>query len=178
MVLDECCETLLGAVDSADPANQWLVSLIGARGYPLGEHRRVGGIDPRLYGEQLHVPWLIRFPDNAGRLGRSGQLTSHADLAPSLVDSVHGTSVRALTTTARPPWRDALLATSAAGHRALRTAEWCLRQEPDPQSEQITTELFVRPDDRWEANDVAKLCSEVVETLANRLNAALPTPSG
>lgn len=170
MVLDECCEALLAAVDSLDPADRWLISLIGARGYPLGEHRRVGGIDPRLYGEQLHVPWLIRFPDNAGRLGRSGQLTSHTDLAPSLLDSASGTSVRALSATAHSPWRDALLATSAAGHRAIRTTEWCLRQKTDSQGDQITTELFVRPDDRWETNDVAKLCSEVVETLTIHLD--------
>ncbi len=170
MVLDECCDTLLAAVDSARSAGEWLVSLIGARGYPLGEHRRIGGVDPRLYGEQLHVPWLIQFPDNAGQLGRSGQLTSHADLVPSLMDSEANTSVRALTATSRPTWRDALVATSAAGHRAIRTAEWCLRQDPDPQRNQIGAELFVRPDDRWEANDVAKLCSDVVETLTIRLD--------
>jgi arylsulfatase A-like enzyme len=152
------------------------VSLIGARGYPLGEHRRVGGVDPRLYGEQLHVPWLIRFPDNAGRLGRSGQLTSHVDLAPSLVDSAPGKSVRALTTNVRSAWRDALVATSEAGPCAIRNAEWCLRQEPDSQSDRIATELFVRPDDRWEANDVAKLCSEIVDTLTNQLNEPLSIP--
>jgi hypothetical protein len=92
------------------------------------------------------------------------------------VDSAPGTSARALTATAHPPWRDALMATSDAGHRAIRTAEWCLRQGPNPYSDEIATELFVRPDDRWEANDVAKLCSEVVETLTNTLNAALPAP--
>ena len=27
-------------------------------------------------------------------------------------------------------------------------------------------ELYVRPDDHWEANDVAKLCADVVDTLA------------
>jgi len=177
MVLDECCDTLLGAVGSTGPADRWLVSLIGARGYPLGEHRRIGGVDPRLYSEQLHVPWLIRFPDNAGRLGRSSQLTSHVDLAPSLVDSIAGTSIRALTTTSRPKWRDALVATSAAGHRAIRTADWCLRQDPAPQRQEIAAELFVRTDDRWEANDVAKLCSEVVEELTNALNEPLTTSS-
>jgi hypothetical protein len=30
------------------------------------------------------------------------------------------------------------------------------------------SELFVRPDDRWEANDVAKLCPDVVEELRNQ----------
>jgi hypothetical protein len=31
------------------------------------------------------------------------------------------------------------------------------------------SELYVRPDDRWEANDVAKLCPDVVEELRDSL---------
>jgi hypothetical protein len=33
-------------------------------------------------------------------------------------------------------------------------------------------ELYVRPDDRWEANDVAKLCPDVVEMLSKSLDTA------
>jgi arylsulfatase A-like enzyme len=180
MVLDDCWEMLLDAVDAGGGANRWLVSLVGARGYPLGEHRLIGGIDPRLYGEQLHVPWLIRFPDATGRLARSNQLATHLDLAPSLVEPIEGMSVRTLAANARTAWRDAHIATSAAGHRAIRTADWCLRGNPVVRLDETTgrqgetpvpeVELFVRPDDRWEANDVAKLCPDVVELLTNKLN--------
>jgi hypothetical protein len=31
-------------------------------------------------------------------------------------------------------------------------------------------ELYVRPDDRWEMNDVAKLCPEVTERLTRDLD--------
>jgi arylsulfatase A-like enzyme len=184
MVLDECWGTLLSTIDSASTAGKWLVTLLGARGYPLGEHGRVGGVDPRLYGEQLHVPWLVRFPDGAGQLGRSSRLTTHHDLLASLVvDSNESSTILALTTGARTPWRDALIATSAAGHRAIRTADWCLRQSREVRNDEWATlrdegspsavELFVRPDDRWEANNVAKLCPEHVESLRGKLDAAL-----
>jgi hypothetical protein len=33
-----------------------------------------------------------------------------------------------------------------------------------------SVEVFVRPDDRWEANDVAKLCPDVVEMLLRQLD--------
>jgi hypothetical protein len=77
--------------------------------------------------------------------------------------------------------RSSLRAESPAGFRALRTAEWSLRQDPlrgDSDSTSISAqisksavELFVRPDDRWEVNNVAKLCEDVVDTLTKQLDA-------
>ncbi len=175
MVLDECWEALLSTLESTGAANQWLVTLLGSRGYPLGEHRRVGGVDPRLYGEQLHVPWLIRFPDQLGRLGRTNEFTTQVDLASVLLNSNDGANIRSLATSARAHWRDALVATSQLGHRAIRTCEWCLRQDS---STAPSSELFVRPDDRWEANDVAKLCPDVVEALSKTMDEMLSTTPG
>ena len=56
------------------------------------------------------------------------------------------------------------------GGRAIRTPAWFLRTGEQP-------ELFAKPDDRWEVNDVASLCPEVVECLQDALaqfEAALP----
>ena len=78
-------KTLSHAVD-ADADNEWLITLMGARGFPLGEHGRIGGVDPRTHAEQLHVPWLVRFPDKLGQLTRVDALTSHHDLLPTLMD--------------------------------------------------------------------------------------------
>jgi arylsulfatase A-like enzyme len=189
MVLDKCWKALMAAVDSVRSEDGWIIVLIGARGFPLGEHGRIGGVDPRLYGEQLHVPWLIRFPNGLGRLGRSGALTSHFDLFPTIaagleeassaiLANVDGMDVSPLARSARAHWRDALLSASATS-RSIRTAGWCLRQDvaPDKREAASTTEhsggeLYVRPDDRWEANDVAKLCTETVETLTKAIDDA------
>jgi arylsulfatase A-like enzyme len=191
MVLDECWEGFIKGIETARAADHWLVMLLGARGFPLGEHRRIGGIDPRLFGEQLHVPWLIRFPDGLGQLARSSQLVSHFDVVPTLLESIgiraqegapssDGIGVLKLATAAlKPPWRDALVSTSNEGHRAIRTADWFLRSNsatPADESASIAPphdELYVRPDDRWEANDVAKLCPDVVETLSATMSESL-----
>jgi hypothetical protein len=63
--------------------------------------------------------------------------------------------------------------------RSIRTAEWCLRQDvpfggnvTESSAEHTSGELFVRPDDRWEANDVAKLCPDAVESLTKAMDGA------
>ncbi|MEX2093847.1 MAG: sulfatase-like hydrolase/transferase [Pirellulales bacterium] len=170
MALDACigglCRTLAEAA-----RDNWLVVLSGVRGFPLGEHGRVGGVDGRLYAEQLHVPMLWRFPDSSGRLARSGKLALLADLSPSLLARVRGEF--------RIPERDALFAAGPTGERSIRNADWSLRCEPTGAGElpgdDSCCQLFVRPDDRWEANDVASLCPEVVEGLLARLS-EIPAP--
>jgi arylsulfatase A-like enzyme len=169
MVLDECWDSLLDILEATGGADSWLVSFIGARGYPLGEHRRIGGIDPRLYIEQLHVPWLIRSPHGAGRLSRRSLLKSHVDLAPLLTAFQEIPNIYAGTQSARAQARNELIAMSD-GHRSVRTADWCLRQDMTMRNDELVAELYVRPDDRWEANDVAKLCPDVVDELTTRLN--------
>ena len=169
MVLDTCWENLFDSIAAAT-GNQWLIMLIGARGFSLGEHGRIGGVDSRLYAEQLHVPWLIRMPGNVTRLARSQSLASHQDQTNSLLDWLnHGPSAAASIASVVP--RDAIISTSSTA-RAIRTSAWCLREDFEPKYEAATAgdaisrpQLFVRPDDRWEANDVAKLCPEVVEEL-------------
>jgi arylsulfatase A-like enzyme len=173
-------ECLLEAT-KASAGDEWLVTMLSARGFPLGEHGRIGGVDQRTHVEQLQVPWLIRFPDKLGHLGRVESLTSHLDVLPTLVEwmdhggktdrsAFDGTSILPLASCARSTWRHATISTSASA-RSIRTAGWCLReditQEVGAASNGATqvSELYVRPDDRWEANDVAKLCPEVVEEL-------------
>ena len=193
MVLDACWENFFdGLHDLA--GDEWLVMLIGARGFPLGEHGRIGGVDPRMYADQLHVPWLIRFPNNLGQLVRSDHLASHADVLPTLTDwlvgvprpnesAFDGMSVLPIASAARIAWRDAIISTSASA-RTIRSADWCLREDIFSSDGAITgggapsPELFVRPDDRWEANDVAKLCADACEELRTAISATLRRLSG
>jgi arylsulfatase A-like enzyme len=128
------------------------------------------------------VPWLIRYPDGRGALARSHALTSHLDLLPTVVERidrdiairpihVDGMNIFPVELSKHGPCHDWLLSISPAGSNVIRTADWCLRQSGSVQSgvsDQTVprdAELFVRPDDRWEANDVAKLCPDVVEQL-------------
>ncbi len=180
MVLDACVEALVAAAEAAWPNGDWLFMLVGTRGFPLGEHGWVGGEDDRLLSDMLHVPWLLRLPGGAGRLSRTNGLASHVDLTPTLMEWIAGTtptggvdgmSMLPLMRESRPTWRDAVISTAPAGAWSIRTPDWCLHCPPSdddlspPAFEPPAPSLFVRPDDRWEANDVAKLCPDVVTEL-------------
>jgi hypothetical protein len=65
----------------------------------------------------------------------------------------------------------------AAGEQSLRTPGWYLRQAAriPADSEAATHEhgceqtLYVKPDDRWEANEIADRCPAVVESMSRTL---------
>lgn len=196
MVLDACVDALTAAAHAAWPDGNWLCVLLGVRGFPLGEHGHVGGVDARLFAESLHVPWLVRFPSGTGRLARTGGLVSHVDLLPTLVEwiggeppgAVDGMSVLPPARQPRCDWRDAIISATPANTLSIRTPDWCLQQVPagDESSpdDQPAAALYVRPDDRWEANDVAKLCPDVMTELtqvigdvSRRIAAGEPVPS-
>ena len=166
MALDACLAGLSQTIDDAG-RDRWLVVLVGVRGFPLGEHGEIGGVDDRLYAEQLHVPLLWRFPDGRDRLARRGELVSLADVGPALVSYAGGRWELAA--------RRAVIASASAGRLAIRTADWSLQAElatDENGRDDWRCQLFVRPDDRWEANDVASLCPDVVQELLAELQAA------
>jgi hypothetical protein len=67
---------------------------------------------------------------------------------------------------------DRLCIAGGAGGRAIRTPAWYLRAGLEP-------ELFAKPDDRWEVNDVASRCREVAEYLQDaRVLHELTLPAG
>lgn len=167
MVLDACLAGLLRTIAEQEQ-REWLVVLLGLRGFPLGEHGRVGGVDGRLFAEQLHVPLLWRSLGGGARLARNRHLVSLADVAARLLGSSAARVVDG--------GRDAVQSLGPAGERAIRTMDWtlcCWRAADDPPGppggEELPCQLFVRPDDRWEANNVAGLCPDVVEALLARL---------
>jgi arylsulfatase A-like enzyme len=133
--------------------------------------------------EQLHVPWMIRFPDGRGQLARSSALTTHLDVLPTLLNwvddgtqdigpSFDGMSILPIADDSSHSSRDTFLFASDDKFCSIRSASWSLLGHlPDAAEShrdavtKPSPELFVHPDDRWEANDVAKLCPDVVEEL-------------
>ncbi len=98
-------------------------------------------------------------------------LVEPADLWASLLDwwgigepprSPTGESVLRLVRQQSGLLRDRLCVTGSRGQRAIRTPAWYLRAGLDP-------ELYAKPDDRWEINNVASRCREVVEDLQDAL---------
>ncbi len=144
-----------------------MLAVTAARGFPMGEHRRLGACDEALHGELVHVPLLLRFPDRLGAALRSQALVEPADLWRTCLDwwpkaaapsSPTATSLLPLVHNERFATRDRLVVAGAERERAIRTPAWYLRKVEPP-------ELYVKPDDFWEVNDVANRCQEVVDCL-------------
>ncbi|MGO8691386.1 MAG: sulfatase-like hydrolase/transferase [Thermoguttaceae bacterium] len=170
-LLDACLGGLGEFLRDSPLASQTLLGLTSARGFPLGEHGRIGPCDEALYGELLHVPLLMQFPDNRGAAVRSQTLVEPADLWATLLDYWGlGDGLQSPSAASLLPspggevtlHRDRLCAGGHAAERAIRTPAWHLRRTAVP-------ELFAKPDDYWEANNVAPRCREVVECLEDAL---------
>lgn len=170
-VLDRCLEAFLEWFDAQPASRQTLLTMIGVRGYPLGEHRRVGMADlpadqASLHEELIHLPLLIRLPDGAGAMDRSQALVQTADLMATLIDwfqlpAGSGHSLLPLAHGEHMGARDRVILHNAA-ERAVRTPAWHLIIPPAP----APRRLYVKPDDRWELNEVADRCHEVADLLA------------
>lgn len=172
MVLDQCLAALREAL--APRLEETLLIVAGGRGFPLGEHGWVGlGPGRPLHEELLHFPLLVRAPHNddsrpGDQAGRAAELIQPPDVTATLRDWLGLTedptsdarSVLPLIEGGPVAWRDSIRAATRGGQAALRTADWFLLESSD-----APPRLYVKPDDRWERNDVADRCADVVEEL-------------
>jgi arylsulfatase A-like enzyme len=166
-LLDACLGALAGFLGGSPSWQDSLLVLASARGFPLGEHGQVGALDDALYGELVHVPWMIRFPDGSGTADRSSALVESADLGATLLQSCGvggkpfwplGKSLVRLVREDVTSLRDRLCLVGDDHQWGIRTPAWYLRMAERP-------ELYVKPDDRFEVNDVTDRCPDVAEGL-------------
>jgi len=200
-VFDACLAGLLEALDQMPGAERTLLFVAGARGFPLGEHGRIGleigsyshskagahAAGDALHAELVHVPWLWRLPGRQVALGRSQALVQPADCCETLADwwdlsdrtrangdrlgIAAGRSVLPVLLEEGSTWRDRVLLT-LEDQMALRTSSWYLRamrtgaDSLTDSAGRPPLELFVKPDDRWEQNEISNRCEAVAATLA------------
>ncbi len=171
-LLDTCLGGFLEVLDERPAAHKTLLALTAARGFPMGEHLRLGPCDEALHGELVHVPLILRLPggsaaDRLGATARSQALVEPADLWATLLDfwrvagaptSPTGVSLMPLVREEPVASRDRLVVAGPGRERAIRTPAWYLRKTESP-------ELYAKPDDLWEVNNVAVRCQEVVDCL-------------
>lgn len=179
--LDACLAALFDYFNASPWRENTVFMLMGSRGFPLGEHLRVGMVDDALFGELLHVPCLWRMPSGADGGFRSAALVQPCDVAVTLADISHspfpygaklqGKSLLPMIHDEAMNVRHAILIQGADDERAIRTTAWHMRWRRDEPAE-----LFVKPDDRWEANEISTRCPEIVAGLqaaADQLEAAI-----
>jgi hypothetical protein len=166
-LLDGCLDALLEELERSEAGKNTLLIVTSSRGYPLGEHRRVGPCDEALHGELLHVPMMIRFPDRMAAAARTQALAEPADLWATLWQYLELGDLPSSPTALSwlpiirhedGPRHDRLCMAGLKNERAFRTPAWFLRAVGDG-------ELYVKPDDCWEVNNVANRCLDLVEDL-------------
>ena len=193
LVIDACLEALLDTLETAADRETLLV-VTAPRGFPLGEHGAVGETGRALYEELLHVPLLVRHPAGQGAAARGTLLAQPADLAATLwawfaeeplpdsaglgaIDLLpHVTGEQQL-----PPARHRAVAVGEDRSSAvLHTPHWCWQGElgekqdaepldDDSLDDDPAGQLYVKPDDRWEVNEIADRCPEIATAMQAEL---------
>lgn len=172
---------LLEALGGLEGGDDILLIVTTDAGQNLGEHGFVGMNRPWLHDELIHLPLLLRLPGAAEAGRRVAALTQAIDLAPTLASwfqvtlpNAHGHSllplIRGEIESVRP-YACAGLQVGEAIEYALRTPEWAFRLPVKSCAEDANRlpQLFVKPDDRWEVNNVLQHHLEFAEQLERTL---------
>jgi hypothetical protein len=173
-LFDHCLGTLLTAI-AARP-ERWTVLVAGTCGLGLGLHGAVGHTPMLPYSEVMQLPAIL--VDHRERMAgqRYGGLLTPHDLGATLLDLIgsrpepspdsrHGRSLSNLLDSWQGPDRDRVIARSALG-AAVATPSWHLVQPTGDAVPLPPARLFAKPDDFFEACDVADRCPAVADELS------------
>jgi hypothetical protein len=175
-----------GAVGADEPAAGWTVLMAGVRGMPLGLHGAIGPLPLAPYGEIVHLPAVL--VDDHARMAaqRYGGLVTPADLGATLIELVGGTrpgggdpregrSLVPLLDEWQLAPRDRAIAVTNLGV-AIATPAWHLVLPTEDAAVALPPVLYAKPDDYFEACDVADRGSDVAEELARLAGLAASEP--
>ncbi len=176
--LDQWLGQLLDFLRSSDLHKDLWVIVTSDVGLPLGDRGVVGVEPPRLHEESVHLPLIVHQPGGAEAGRRVQHLTLTVDLWPTLaetfglptVSTVHGRSLLPLARGESKRIRDfACCHVRNRGQEewSLRTQQWCLLLPAcSSDSEALRPpQLYVKPDDRWEVNNVYSQHPELADHL-------------
>jgi len=155
-LFDFCLGVFLDAIDLEEQENLMLC-VAGLRGYPLGEHEQVGKAEEVLNAESIHIPLILNRSELGPVTYRHQNLVSR-DFLIKLVDRWLR---QKNTTESLVSEKPQVHVTDTPGGYCVQTPAWKLIEIGQQ------CQLFAKPDDRWEINDVAIRCPDVVEMLQN-----------
>jgi hypothetical protein len=163
---DESLGALLKTIDATLDPRETLLVLTSPRGYALGEHLAIGSAGDSLRGEVLQVPLLVRFPEQAHRLTRLISLHQPVDLFATIAAALQTDAPTGwgsdLARVARGELAASPLAIASSGKEiALRSPAWLFRKAITDEAAKV--ELYAKPDDRWEVNEISARAPDVVE---------------
>jgi arylsulfatase A-like enzyme len=174
-LLDRWLGELLAALRQAGRLDDTLVIFTADQGEPLGEHGYVRRFRPWLYEELIHTPLIVRMPRAEHGGTRHQALVQSVDLLPTVLsalglpphESAHGHDLLPLIRGEQTKLRDYACLGMDVEEFAIRTHHWhlVLPIESDPDDPPRGPELYRKPEDRWDQNDVAEQHPEVAEHL-------------
>ncbi len=160
-IVDLCIQLLIQSLEDRQLLSNSRLIFTSSFGYPMGEHGFVGPNSDCLYGEQTHVPLIVK------DLAKSSGQRHQPIFQTYRLGAALGCHQAATTNAAQTP----IAFCQGNNSRLVRTPVWSLVQSADKQR------LFIQPDDRWETNDAADRCPAVATALAdvieNEFDAAL-----
>jgi arylsulfatase A-like enzyme len=176
-MVDRWLGELYAALKRLGRFDDTLVVFTADQGEPLGEHGYVRRFRPWLYEELIHTPLVVRMP--GGQFGgmRHQGLVQTVDLLPTALSALginvpedlelHGHDLLPLVRGERTKVRDFACMGMDVEEMAIRTHQWHLTVplESDPDDPTRFPELYRKPEDRWDQNDVAEVHQDVAEHL-------------
>ena len=157
MLTDACLSLLLDGLSESGLDSRTAVIVTSPRGFAIGDHGVIGMESGILHQELTHVPFILRSPGDEFRLMRRHGLFQSSDLYATCL-SLLGQSTdqswsQSLANESNLP--DRAVATQG-DYRALRTPAWSCTWD---QAGEFG--LYVKPDDRWDVNEIAQRRPEI-----------------
>jgi arylsulfatase A-like enzyme len=148
-----------------------LIVFTADQGEPLGEHGFVRRYRPWLYEELIHTPLIVRMPNGQFGGGRSGALVQTVDLLPTVLsalglpesDEAQGHDLLAVIRGDAVKVREYACLGMDGEEFAIRTPEWHFVLPAE--DEERKPQLFRKPEDRWDQNDLIGENPEIAERL-------------
>lgn len=174
-VVDRMLGLFLDSINEHPVAANATIVLTSPRGFSTGSSNRVG-VGESLQGDSVHVPLIVRQGGDGTQAEfvnrRSHALVDNAQVGQLIAD---GNSAVHIAQWLRE--RDREFITGDADpcflkretQTAVVTDAWKLIETTVSQPPSSRVQLFARPDDRWEVNDVSTRCPSVVEELKRLL---------
>jgi arylsulfatase A-like enzyme len=177
-LVDRWLGELFQAMGRLGRMDDTLVIFTSDQGEPLGEHGIVRRFRPWLYEELIHTPLIIRLPRGDKGGVRHQALVQTVDLLPTVISAlglkpldrreapVHGHDLLPLIRGEQTKVRDYACLGMDVAEFAIRTHLWHLVVPIDVDPEEPrSAELFRKPEDRWDQNNVIDQHPEVAEHL-------------
>jgi hypothetical protein len=156
-----------------------LLCVTARSGLPLGEHGMIGIPEPQLHDELVRVPLIMRMPktDNAGL--RIAALTQPIDLAPTFLEALGQPMPKLDWHSLWPLMRGEVEQVRSFAISMLQIGDqesWLMRTLDRALTVPIAPteggpQMFIKPEDRWEVNDLYKQNAEAAEEMETELRA-------